>query len=148
MSSSETHRRYGELRGDTGMIRAIIQPDGELHRFLHDDLGSEEALTIALFLYEHGDRSWTADEIRTRLEIETDATAASSSIVTKRIELRLIDLIERGLVHQDATTQSYRFAPLNPRHAELMKELAGNSPADRAAALALIYVRPRKSVGA
>jgi len=105
-------------------------------------VGSEEALEIVLYLYEHRDRAWTPDEIRLRLHIDLDATASSSTIVNRRLELRLTDLVERGLVQLYAQTSSYRFASSDPHHAEFVEQLFVNGR-DREEALGLIYLRPK-----
>lgn len=100
-----------------------------------------------LYLYEHRDRGWTSDELRSHLRIDPDATASSSTIVTRRIELRLSDLFERGLVQQDPATRSYRFAPSDPRFVQFLEQLSVNA-ADRQEALSLIYLRPKTGASA
>lgn len=100
-----------------------------------------------LFLFEHRERTWAADEIRSRLNIDPDATISSSTIVNRRIELRLGDLFERGLVKQDPLTRSFRFAPTEARHSEFVEQLFTNQE-DREQALSLIYLRPRTGAAA
>ena len=125
----------------------IIQPDGDLHRFLHREIGSEEAFDILLFLYRHRERSWTSEEIRSTLSIDPDATASSSRVANRRIELRLAHLFERGLIREDAATSSFRFNPSDDRHAAFVGQLADDKE-DRKNVLALIYRKPRTGAAA
>ena len=95
-----------------------------------------------LFLFEHRDRGWTPDELRSGLSIDLDATASSSTIVNRRIELRLGDLIERGIVQQNPVTRTFTLAPADPAHFAFVERLFINEK-DLDEARALIYLRPR-----
>ncbi|HEX6177089.1 MAG TPA: hypothetical protein VF057_01920 [Thermoanaerobaculia bacterium] len=104
-------------------------------------VGSEEALSILLFLYENKNGFWSADDIRSTLRIDLDSTASSSTIVTKRVDLRLIDLLNRGLVRLDPHTRTYRFESSDPRHAQFLDQLLRNAD-DLEKAKRFIYIRP------
>jgi hypothetical protein len=124
----------------------MVERNGELHRFLHHDVASEEALGILIFLNRHHDQLWSAEEIRDRLRIAGDATAASSAIATKRIELRLAHLQQKRLVTRDAGR--YRYEAADRKVHDLVATLGALESRDLADAASMIYLRPRTGAAA
>ena len=126
----------------------MLAPNGELHRFLHSEIASEEALDVLLFLFRNRQHAWSAEEIRDRLRIAGDATATSSAIATRRIELRLVHLAQKQLVRMTAGASTYRYEASDGKTDAMIAELAAMSEDDRAAAARLIYLRPRSGADA
>ncbi len=124
----------------------MIERDGELHRFLYRDIASEEALKIILFLYRNQTNGWSAADLRAKLAIENDSTALP--VVVKRIELRLNDLCERGLVQRDVHDGLYRYATTDPKQERNVAQIAALGDGELAAAERLMYQRPRTGAAA
>ena len=101
---------------------------------------------ILMLLCEHPDRWWTADDVRRKLAIDLDSTIAASNIITKRIELRLSDLLTRGLVQHDGESGQYRYAA-DERQRRCLDHIVANRP-DFLEASQLIYVKPMGSASA
>jgi hypothetical protein len=123
----------------------MIPRDGELHRFIHRELASEEALNIALLLAAHPTRKWTPEEVLDQLKIDDGGQRA---IASKRVELRLQDLWEKGLVKRDVTDGRYAYDGLQKSAHRFIEELRALSPEDSEEAKALAYVRPRTGASA
>lgn len=121
----------------------MLERNGELHRFLHREIGSDEALSILLFLASNPSGAWRVDDIRDRLGIQEDATATSVAVMTKRLELRLEALIEKRLVQRDHRNSTYRYSPDRPASDALVQQLLKLSAAERQDAGSLIYIAPR-----
>jgi hypothetical protein len=121
----------------------MLASNGELHRFLHAEIASEEALDVLLFLFRNQQHAWSGEEIRDRLRIAGDATGTSSAIVTRRIELRLAHLAQKQLVRMTAGASTYRYEAPDAKMAAKIAELAAMTEDDRAAAVRMIYLRPR-----
>lgn len=120
----------------------MVDRDGELHRFLHEEIGSEEALDVLLFLFRNREQWWSADEVRDRLRIAGDSTDAMAAIASKRIELRMTHLQQKRLVVANSESRTFRFGAGEKATAmvETFAALNENEVVDTAR---LIYLRPR-----
>lgn len=121
----------------------MLAPNGELHRFLHSEIASEEALDVLLFLFKNGQHAWSSEEIRGRLRIAGDATAVSSAIAIRRIELRLVHLAQKQLIRMTAGASTYRYEASDGKTDAMVAQLAAMTDNDLAAAGRMIYLRPR-----
>ncbi|MGZ7032649.1 MAG: hypothetical protein ACXVIJ_11835 [Thermoanaerobaculia bacterium] len=121
----------------------MLERNGELHRFLHREIGSDEALSILLLLASNPSGAWRVDDIRDQLGIQEDATVTSAAVMTKRLELRLEALIEKRLVQRDHRNLTYRYSPDLPASGALVQQLLKLSAAERQDAGRLIYIAPR-----
>ena len=121
----------------------MIERNGDLHRFLHQEIASDESLRMLLFLARHGEQSWTVDELRQRLGIEEDGVSAV--VAAKRLELRLEALIEKRLVQRIHGEGRYRYSPDSASSQNLVQRLIDADDAERAEAGRMIYIAPRVS---
>jgi hypothetical protein len=90
----------------------IPEPDRDFERFIADYFDSEEAVMIALALREADGRGAAlgTGELLERLEHELGVVPTDQRrVAEKRIELRLRDLVTRGLVRLAAEGQ-YQYA--------------------------------------
>ncbi len=124
----------------------MIERNGELHRFLNEEIGSEETLDIVMFLVSQREHRWSIEEIRDRLVIAADATSGAGAIATKRIELRLEKLEQQRIVRRDAGS-TWRYADGN-QYEESIATLAAMQRESLTEASRLIYLRPRTSLDA
>lgn len=79
----------------------------EFERFIADNFDSEEAVIVTLALRESRS-ALTAGEVLTRVELSAGQASEDRRLAEKRIELRLRDLVERGLIAAEGNT--YRYA--------------------------------------
>ena len=126
----------------------MLASNGELHRFLHSEIASEEALDVLLFLFANQQQAWSAEEIRDRLRIAGDATGTTSAIATRRIELRLVHLAQKQLVRMTAGASTYRYEESDGKTEAMLAELAAMTDDDLAGAARMIYLRPRSGADA
>jgi hypothetical protein len=126
----------------------MVAPNGELHRFLHSEIASEEALDVLLFLFRNQEHAWSAEEIRDRLRIAGDATGTWSAIATRRIELRLVHLVQKHLVRMTAGASTYRYEASDRKTEAMIAELAAMTGDGLAVAARMIYMRPRSGADA
>ena len=127
--------------------RVMVERDGDLHRFLHEKIGSEEALDVLIFLFRNREQWWSADEVRDRLRIAGDATGAMSAIVSKRIELRMTHLHQKGLVLMNSESRTFRY-DADRKVTAVVESLAALNDDDLLVAAKLIYLRPRSGADA
>ncbi|MBK5260879.1 MAG: hypothetical protein JJE51_14910 [Thermoanaerobaculia bacterium] len=120
----------------------MVERNGEVHRFLHDEIASEEALDVVVLLYRHRAQSWSAEEIRDRLRLANDASASMASIATKRIELRLAHLQQKRMARV-GPGNTFRYEPGDAQIDRRVAGLAAMNDTDLAAAAGMIYLRPR-----
>lgn len=121
----------------------MIERNGDLHRFLHDEIASDESLRLLLFLARHAELSWTVDELRHRLGLEDDGVSAV--VAAKRLELRLEALIEKRLIRRLQGEVRYRYSPDSTASEHLVQRLLDTNEAERVEASRMIYIAPRLS---
>ena len=126
---------------------AMVERDGDLHRFLHEKIGSEEALDVLVFLFRHREQWWSADEVRDRLRIAGEATGAMSAIASKRVELRMTHLHQLGLVLMNSESKTFRYEA-DRKVTVLVESLAAMNEDDLLTAAKLIYLPPGSAAGA
>jgi hypothetical protein len=120
----------------------MVDRDGALHRFLHDEIGSEEALDVLVFLFRHREQWWSADEVRDRLRIAGDSTGTMAAIASKRIELRMTHLQQKGLVIANSETREFRYEA-GAKVKAIVETLAAMNESELIDIARLIYLRPR-----
>jgi hypothetical protein len=124
----------------------MFERNGELHRFLHRDVGSDESLRILLYLATNADLSLAVDDIRTHVHVADDPT--SVAIATKRVELRLEALIEKRLVRRDMRAQTYQYAPDHDGSGHLVEQILKADGNGRDEMARMIYTPPRVAAAA
>ena len=125
----------------------MVDRNGDLHRFLHEEIGSEEALDVLIFLFRNREQWWSADEVRDRLRIAGDATGATSAIASKRVELRMAHLHQKGLLLMNSESRTFRYDS-DRNVTALVESLAALNDHELADTARLIYVRPRSAADA
>jgi hypothetical protein len=120
----------------------LIDRNGDLHRFLYSELASDEAMQIVLHLAADPHNGHSLDSIRQGLPPSDDEVTVP--IMIKRLEIRLRDLIARGLAALDAQNGLYRYVPDN-RHDDLVRQILEMPAGERDDAARMIYIVPRLS---
>jgi hypothetical protein len=104
-------------------------------------------LDVLIFLFRNREQWWSADEVRDRLRIAGDATGAMSAIASKRVELRMTHLHQKGLVLMNSKSRTFRYEA-DRKVTALVESLAALNDDDLVATSKLIYLRPRSAAGA
>jgi hypothetical protein len=120
----------------------MVERDRELHRFLHEEIGSEEALDVLVFLFRNREQWWSAGEVRDRLRIAGDATGAMSAIASKRVELRMTHLQQKQLVITNSESRTFRYKA-EKKMTLMVETLAALNESELTDVARLIYLRPR-----
>ncbi len=120
----------------------MVERDTELHRFLHEEIGSEEALDVLVFLFRNREQWWSAGEVRDRLRIAGDATGAMSAIASKRVELRMTHLQQKQLVITNSESRTFRYKA-EKKMTLMVETLAALNESELTDVARLIYLRPR-----
>jgi hypothetical protein len=121
---------------------SMVDRDGTLHRFLHEEIGSEEALDVLVFLFRNREQWWSAEEVRDRLRIAGDSTGTMSAIASKRIELRMTHLQQKQLVIVNSESRTFRYEA-GAKVTATVEALAAMNESELIDAARLIYLRPR-----
>jgi hypothetical protein len=120
----------------------MVERDRELHRFLHEEIGSEEALDVLVFLFRNREQWWSAGEVRDRLRIAGDATGAMSAIASKRVELRMTHLQQKQLLITNSESRTFRYKA-EKKMTLMVETLAALNESELTDVARLIYLRPR-----
>ncbi|HEX7421849.1 MAG TPA: hypothetical protein VF505_18335 [Thermoanaerobaculia bacterium] len=120
----------------------MVERDTELHRFLHEEIGSEEALDVLVFLFRNREQWWSAGEVRDRLRIAGDATGAMSAIASKRVELRMTHLQQKQLLITNSESRTFRYKA-EKKMTLMVETLAALNESELTDVARLIYLRPR-----
>jgi hypothetical protein len=121
----------------------LIDRNGDLHRFLYSELASDEAMQIVLHLAADPHNGHSLDSIRRGLPPPTD-DEVTVPIIIKRLEIRLRELIARGLAALDPADGLYRYAAGNSNDG-LVRRLLQMTDGERDTAARMIYIVPRLS---
>ena len=103
-----------------------------MRRLIAEHIDSVEQLEILLLLYQHPERSWTAESVARELRV-------SALSVTDRLK----DMTQAGLLSRvEGSLAEYRCAPESPKLAEAVSGLATAYSERRVTVINLIFSKP------
>ncbi len=112
-------------------MRAGDLPEG-VRRLIAEHIDSVEQLEILLLLYQHPERSWTAEAVARELRV----SAFSAGDRLKEMARAAI------LSHLEGSAVEYRYAPESPQMAEAVAGLATAYTERRVTVINLIFSKP------
>lgn len=103
-----------------------------MRRLIADHIDSVEQLEILLLLYQHSERSWTAESVARELRVSPMSSGD-----------RLKDMARAAILSKvQGSETEYRYAPESPQMAEAVAGLAAAYSERRVTVINLIFSKP------